>query len=170
MIEMNKSRLLESIKTGYAKFTEFLAQLSFDEMAQPRVTGKWSVKDIAVHISVHEQRMNQWMKDRLQGNDPESPQPYNMPAHELDKLNEQIYQENRNRSLEDILREFDEIHVETLKLVETVAEKDIFDVSRFRLHGGEPLWEAIAANTFWHYEEHSQDIRAWQVARRSTVT
>jgi hypothetical protein len=170
MIEMNKSRLYESIKTGYVKLTEFLAELSLEEKMQPGVIGKWSVKDITAHISVHEQRMIRWMKERLQGKDPKSPQPYDMPAHALDQLNEQIYQENCNRSLDDILRDFDKIHIETLKLVETVTEKDIFDVSCFRLLGGEPIWEAIAANTFWHYEEHTQDIRAWQIAQRSTVT
>jgi hypothetical protein len=170
MIDMNNSRLHESIKTGYAKFIDFLAELRCEELAQPGVIGHWSIKDITAHISVHEQRMVQWIKERLQGNDSKTPQPYDMPADELDQLNEQIYQENCDRSLDDILREFDRIHVETLKLVGTVIEKDIFDVSRFRLLGGEPLWEAIAANTFWHYEEHSQDILRWQVAKHSTVT
>ena len=170
MIEVNKSKLYESIKTGYVKFADFLAELSCEELAQPGVIGHWSVKDITAHISVHEQRMVQWTKERLQGNVPKSPQPYDMPADELDQLNEQIYQENRIRSLDDILCDFDKKHVETLKLLETLVEKDIFDVSGFRLLGGEPLWEAIAANTFWHYEEHSQDIRTWQVAKRSTVT
>jgi hypothetical protein len=162
MIEMNKSKLRESIESGYLKFTDLLAELSCGELVQPGVIGHWSVKDITAHISVHEQRMVQWMKERWQGNDPKSPQPYDMPADELDQLNEQIYQEHRNRSLDEILRDFDRIHVETLNLVETVTAKDIFGVSRFRLLGGEPLWEAIAANTFWHYAEHGQDIRRWQ--------
>jgi hypothetical protein len=36
------------------------------------------------------------------------------------------------------------------------------NTERLQLQGGEPLWEAIAANTFWHYEEHGEDIRRWQ--------
>jgi hypothetical protein len=82
-----------------------------------------------------------------------------MPDAELDQLNEQIYQENRDRPLEDVMQALDETHAEALHLVADSSEADLFDPNRFRLHGGEPIWEAIAANTFDHYEEHGRDIK-----------
>jgi hypothetical protein len=83
-------------------------------------------------------------------------------------LNEQIYQENLDRSLEELLSDLDRTHTETLRLVETSQEEDLLVPARFRLVGGEPLREAIAANTFQHYEEHGQDIRRWQSFRTFT--
>lgn len=164
MIAMSRSKLLESIQTGYGLFKKLLAEFDAEQMNQPNVVGKWSVKDTIAHIIIHEQRMIQWMKERLQGKYPAMPQPYAMPDDALDELNEQIYQENRSRPLQDILRDLDETHLEALALVATSAEEALLNPDRFRLQGGEPLWEAIAANTFWHYEEHGQDIQKWQIA------
>lgn len=159
---MNKSQLLESIQNGYHLFRALLSELDAEQMYQPGAVGKWSVKDTLAHIVVHEQRMIEWIAERLCGGTPAAFQPYDMPETELDGLNEQIYQENLDRSLEDVLSDLARTHAKTLKLVETSREEDLLDPARFRLLRGEPLWEAIAANTFQHYEEHGQDIRRWQ--------
>ncbi len=159
MIAMSKPKLLESIQSGYGSFKGLLAEIDREQMCRPGAVGKWSVKDTVAHIVVHEQRMIQWMEERLCGGDPTLPQPYDMPEAELNKLNEQIYQENLNRTLDDVLLDLDKTHAEALRLVEKSQAEDILDPNRFRLQGGEPLWEAIAANTFWHYEEHGRDIR-----------
>lgn len=156
---MNKSRLRESIQNGYQLFKELLAEFDAEQMQRPGAVGKWSLKDTVVHIVVHEQRMLQWMNERLSGKHPIMFQPYAMPDDKLDQLNEEIYFENRNRPLDDILHALEETHAETLKLVETSLEKDLFDTGRFQFLGGEPLWEAVAANTFEHYEEHSRGIQ-----------
>ena len=156
---MSKSKLLESIENGYRLFKELLAEIDRKQMNEPGAVGKWSVKDTVAHIAVHEQRMIQWMKERLRGEQPAMPQPYDMPEDELNELNEQIYQENLNRTLDDVLCALDKTHAESLRLVKESREEDILNPNRFHLQGGEPLWEAIAANTFWHYEEHRQDIR-----------
>jgi hypothetical protein len=159
MIAMSKSKLLESIENGYRLFKELLADMDRRQMNEPGAVGKWSVKDTVAHIAVHEQRMVQWMEERLCGEQPGTPQPYDMPEDELNGLNEQIYQENLNRTLDDVLCDLDKTHAESLRLVEESKEEDILNPNRFQLQGGEPLWEAIAANTFWHYEEHGQDIK-----------
>jgi hypothetical protein len=159
MTGMSKSKLLEELQNGYGLFKKLLAELDDQQMEQPGVVGKWSVKDTVAHIMVHEQRMIQWVTERLRGEYPAAFQPYDMPAEELDKLNEQIYQENLKRPLEDVLHSLDTTHAEAVRLVETSTEADLLDPDCFHLQGGEPLWEAVAANTFWHYEEHGRDIR-----------
>lgn len=108
--------------------------------------------------------MIQWISERLSGKHPKSFPPYDMPADELNSLNEQIYQDNRHRSWDEVMHALEQRHAESVALVQATAEEDILDANRFQLLGGEPLWEAIAANTFSHYEEHGQDIRRWQAA------
>jgi hypothetical protein len=161
---MNKPELLEAIQHGYSSFKELLAEFEAEQLCRPGAVGKWSIKDTLAHIIVHEQRMIQWMNERLCGKHPRLPQPYAMPDEELNELNEQIYQENLDRALEDVLGDLDQMHAQALALVGTCPEEDLLDSGRFRLLGGEPLWEAIAANTFSHYAEHGQDIRRWQTA------
>lgn len=169
MFEMNKATLFESIQNGYRLFTKLLAEFDTEELCQPGAVGKWSIKDTLAHIVVHEQRMIRWIEARLRGEQPLLPQPYDMPEEELNRLNEEIYQENIHRPLDEILRALDQTHEEALRLVETSPEEDLLEPARFQLQGGEPLWEAIAANTFSHYEEHGQDIRNWQAAVRSNM-
>src|SRR5512138_1230907 len=159
MLTMCKAQLLESIETGYAGFQELLAGIEPDQMIRPGAVGKWSVKDTVAHIVIHEQRMLRWMQVRLSGKQPEGPQPYNMPDDELEALNESIYQENLDRSLQDVLHDLEETHRASRALVQESREEDLVDPACLQLLAGEPLWEAIAANTFWHYAEHGEDIR-----------
>jgi hypothetical protein len=159
--QMSKSKLLELIQDGHRLFKAMLAELSEEQMTESGVVGEWSVKDILAHIVVHEQRMTHWLEERLCGVVPEMPQPYGMPEDDLAEVNEQIYLENRDKPLPEVLSDLDESCVQALAVVGAALEEDLIDSNRFRLQGGEPLWEAVAANTFWHYEEHSRDIRTW---------
>lgn len=153
--------LLETMQTGHQHFKALIAALPPDQLLCPGVTGVWSVKDILAHIIVHEQCMVDWVTKTLRGMQVDGPQPYSMPEPELTVLNEQIYQQNRGRRLAEVLSDLDAAYLQALAMVEAAPERDLLDVHRFSLRDGEPLWEAIAANTFWHYEEHSRDIRAW---------
>jgi hypothetical protein len=162
MIErMSKSKLLEKIRAGHEFFKNLITALSDEQRTQAGVIGDWSVKDIVAHIVVHQQRMLQWMVERMRGGSPTAFQPYAMPDAELADLNELIYQENREREWEEILRDLDKTHAELLAFVDAADEEDLMSTHQFQLLGGEALWEAVAANTIDHYEEHSRDIRAW---------
>jgi hypothetical protein len=156
---MNQSELLESIQTGYALFKALLIQVPTDQLALAGVAGQWSVKDIVAHIVVHEQRMIAWVSATLHGESLAGPQPYDMPEEPLAIVNEQIYQENRDRQWEDLISDLETTHAQSLALIQQASEADLIDPRHFKLLGGEPLWAAVAANTFEHYEEHARDIR-----------
>lgn len=158
---LNKIQLLDAMQTGHHRFNIFLSEIPADQMLLPHVVGEWSIKDILAHIVVHEQRMIEWVTNKLEGKPITDPQPYSMPEHELTVLNEQIFQQNRYRALEEILSDLDTTYFQALALVEAVSEAGLFDRSYVRLRDGEALWEAVAANTYWHYEEHERDIRTW---------
>jgi hypothetical protein len=161
---MKKAALTQSIQSGYTQFIAFLDTLPAERLAEPGAVGKWSVKDTLAHILVHEQRMLDWMQVRLTGRVPDGPQPFALPEAELDALNERIYQENRDRTLDEILAGLEAAHQQTLALIEGADRGALSDPGLFPLRDGEALWEAIAANTFWHFEEHERDLRAWRRA------
>jgi hypothetical protein len=163
---MSKAGLLDRIRVGHELFKALLAELGDEQLTQAGVIGEWSVKDILVHIVVHEQRMLQWMAERMFVGTPVAFQPYGMPDPELAEVNERIYQENRDREWVNVLQDWDQAYAHTLAFVEAAAEEDLMGTHRFQLQGGEALGEAVAANTFEHCEEHSRDIRAWLARQR----
>jgi hypothetical protein len=158
---VNKRQLLRSMQTGYARFRKLVDELDPAQLSAPGAAGDGSVKDVLAHILVHEERMLRWVDERLGGSLPIAPQPYGMPEEELAGLNRRIYEENRDRPLDEILAGLDEFHALALELVRATAEGDLSDPDRYQLDGGEPLWAALAANTYEHYEEHSRDLQAW---------
>jgi hypothetical protein len=155
---------MQSIQTGYTQFIAFIKILPAEKLDAPGAVGKWSVKDTLAHILVHEERMLDWMRVRLTGVIPDGQQPFAMPDPELDVLNEQIYQENRDRPLDEILAGLERANERALTLIDGADRGALSDPRLFALRDGEALWEAIAANTFWHFEEHERDIRAWRRA------
>lgn len=155
---MNKSTLIQQITNGYQLFQALLADISEQRMLEPGVVGQWSIKDLLLHIVVHQQRMICWVQERLRGRVPAAPQPYAMPEDELAGVNQQIYLENRATPLNSALAELEKSHRQALAMVERASEDGL---QRVKLQGGEALWQAVAANTFEHYQEHGQDIRAW---------
>jgi hypothetical protein len=157
---MNQRSLVKAIRSGYARFRKLLAGLDPAQIAAPAEAGEWSVKDTLAHILVHEERMLRWIDERLSGRLPAAPQPYGMPDERLDEINRRIFEENRDLPLDEILAGLDEFHALALELVRGAAERDLFDPTRFQLEGGEALWQAVAANTYEHYQEHARDLRA----------
>jgi len=155
--QIGKAELLSTIAVERKRLENLLAQVPQDRMAEPCVEGQWSVKDILVHLIAWEQRMVYWLGQTLQGEIPE------MPSSEadLDCWNDQIYQENRERLLEDVLINFYRSYSEALSAVEATPEEDLVDPARYPWREGRPLWQMVAANTCWHYEEHGNSISAW---------
>lgn len=158
---MNKACLLAAILAGREQFNALLAELSAAQLTQAGAIGAWSVKDTLAHIVVHEQRMLQWMAETLRGAAPAAFQPYDIPDLALAELNRQIYQENRERTWAEIFQDWQQTAEQIAAMIAAADEADLMSTRRFRLHGGEALWQAVAANTFEHYAEHGQDIRAW---------
>ncbi|HEY9074908.1 MAG TPA: ClbS/DfsB family four-helix bundle protein [Anaerolineaceae bacterium] len=152
---------IAQIEASYQQFLALFSGMSVEKMIEPGAVGKWSLKDLLAHIAVHEERMLEWLRARLRGEQPAAPQPYALPAPLIDEINEQIYQEHAATPLAEVLERFSEVHRRVQDWLASASEADLFDPLRYRLDGGEPLWAAVAANTCDHYAEHGADLQAW---------
>jgi hypothetical protein len=158
--QLSKRAMLDLICSEWEALEAVLGQLSQEEMIRPGVHGNWSVKDIIVHITAWEKRMVQWLDESLRGEIPQRPAP-GMTWDDLDELNERIYQEGREKPLDEALAEFREIHQESVRAVEAMAEEDLLAPGRFEWREGDPIWRMVAANTWWHYKDHQEAIAGW---------
>jgi hypothetical protein len=163
--EMSKQLAVETIRSERAALETLLEPLSDHEMTQPGFESDWSVKDILAHIAAWERRMVGWIEESLRGETPSRPAP-GTAWDDLDRLNEQIYLQNRDRPLDQVRAEFEASYRESLAAIQGLTEEDLMDPQRFEWRRGDPLWHMVAANTWWHYKEHRETIRNWLQGKR----
>jgi hypothetical protein len=89
-----------------------------------------------------------------------------MDWDDLDGLNRQTYLSNKDRPLSEVLSDFHASYQSSLAAVQALTEEDLLDPQRFAWRQGDPMWRMVAANTWWHYGEHSQQIRDWLKTRQ----
>jgi hypothetical protein len=155
-----KQEILNLISSEWDALQDVLQDLKSEEMTQSGVVGVWSVKDILAHISTWEGLMIQWLQESLRGETPNRPGP-GSAWDGLDTLNDQIYQENRSKTLVEVQQAFNETHQQAVGIIEAMEEKDLFDPDRFAWREGDPIWHLVAGNMWWHYKEHRQSIAEW---------
>jgi hypothetical protein len=156
----NKQELLKTLVKERLQWEALIGTLSDEQYLEAGVDGRFSVKDLLAHMVDWEQRMIQWINESLAGSVPQRPAP-GMTWDDLDRLNEMTYLENKDRALDDVLQASERSYSRSLELVQTLSDEDLFDSSRFAWREGDPLWHMVAANTWWHYREHRQQVEAW---------
>ncbi len=149
-----KETLLAEIAARRAELDALLAGLSDEQMARPDVMDGWSIKDILAHMTWWHQRMcTLWRHEAeslFQPGDSDEQQ-----RERIDRLNAQVYAENKDRALLDVIGAFERSYLDALGVAQSVTEADLSDDNRLGLIGG---------NMNGHYEEHIPAIRAWREA------
>ena len=158
--QMTKVKLIELIEIQRHRLDQALSHLEESQMSIPGVESDLSVKDILAHISAWERKMSQWLEESAAGKVPHRPAP-GFTWDDLDTVNLQIYEENKEKPLNEVLSEYHDSYQESLKIVKAFPEDDLIDPNHFEWRVGDPLWHMVGGNTFWHYEEHESSIRKW---------
>ncbi len=151
---MNKAEFLERQRRARAEWDALLAQVGPERMVRPGAAGCWSVKDVVAHVAWFEREMVGMLRARaLEGSD--------LWDLDQDARNAVVYEQNRDRPLDDVLAEARQVYAELLPLLEGMSEEEYTDAWCFR--GMPPAWapwSVIAGNTWEHYEAHMPAIRA----------
>ena len=153
---MTKPELQDAIQTGRLAFDELLNTIPEDTMEDPLLENGWSVKDTLMHIVAWEQRLIGWLNAVAQGDQPTLPAP-GYTWDQMDELNAQTVIQQRHRSLQDILASFRA----SLSLIFMALDRYDDETLNSQYLGEESvLWRYFAENTYEHYEEHGEEIRA----------
>ncbi len=146
---ITKPELLERIRSERQYLEKTLAQLSKDRMVKPGAEAAWSVKDMLAHLVAWEKYLVQWVDQIFRGQVPQLSD------------NAGIYEENKDRPLTEVLAEFQTSVQEVLRCTEAASEETLLQTGLVPDWGDTPLWEVVASNTYWHYQEHGEALRAW---------
>ena len=147
--------LLADINDSYTKFKAQLASLSEEQLTTPGVNGTWSIKDNIAHLSAwHKVLLARLLAVRDLTHYEDA-----ITGLDVDTVNERFYQQDKTRSLNDVLAEFDTSHQQIVQTLEGMTDEQINKPQDWL--GGQPVLSYIAGDTVEHYEEHSQIIQTW---------
>lgn len=158
--QMNQALLLKRIDSERRRLEKTLARLEPSQKTQPGVIGLWSVKDILAHLAAWEQLFLGWYQAGLRGETPQVPAP-GFTWHEMDELNEQIYQQHRLRSLAEVQEWFASSYLQVCQVIQEIPESDLFEPGRYPWQGKSSLLQYVLANTANHYRWANSKVRAW---------
>ena len=162
--QVDKIRILKEMGTSYAALEEILTSLDKTQYFIEGVMPGWSIKDILAHIASWQHRLLRWLDAAVRNEEPTISGPNNV--EEMDALNAQFYQENKALPLDEVLTDFRTTHQHIMDIVQAMHEEDLMNPHRFAWSKGEPLWQAIAGDTYEHYREHIEQIQEWLVKSR----
>jgi hypothetical protein len=107
--------------------------------------------------------MIQWLEESLRGKTPQRPSPGD-EWDDLDNFNEQLYLDNKGKTLDEVLKDYADVHAKAVEIVAGMKESDLTDPDRFEWRNSDPIWHLVAGNTWLHYAEHRETISKWIAA------
>ncbi len=155
-----KAALLDTIRSTRAALEDALARFDEAALVTAAVTGEWTPKDIMAHVADWERRFLRWVETGRRGEDPERPE-IGMAWADLDRLNREVVEHSRTRSLDEVRAEFAASHRAILDAVTGMDEDELFTVGRYAWTGKYPLLPYLRSNTDEHYAEHTAELEAW---------
>ena len=156
---MEKTSILDEMSTSYAALEAILAPLDRTQYLIEGVIPGWSIKDLLAHIASWHHRLLKWLDAAVRNEEPAISGPDSV--EEMDTFNAQFYQENKSLPLDEVLTDFRTTHRQLIGFIQAMPESDLVNPDRFAWTQGEPLWKAIAGDTYEHYQEHLAQIQKW---------
>lgn len=154
---MRKEDLQEQIRQGYEQLVELVNSLSEEQATTTGVNGVWSVKDNLAHLAVWQNYLLEGLQAIRSG---KTPSGFGPDLKAEDEINEHFYQQNKDRSLKEVLADLQEGYQGVLSALENLSEQVLNEPLPWRKEGG-AVWESVAGNTYEHYEEHRANILHW---------
>ncbi len=151
---MSGDDLLERVCAERAELAALWAGLSAEQMTRrPGPQPDRSVKDIIAHITWWESSMTNWVSRALTGEmlaRTETP----------DEINARVFADNRDLPLNTVLAAFEGGFPPLESLLSRLTDDEINDAEVCDIRGM-PLLVFIVGNTFAHYADHVDDLRAY---------
>lgn len=159
-----KAQMLDRIKNARTPLDRLIAQMTDEQMLQPGVENKSSVKDLLAHITTWEQHLVRGLAAAVKNRVPEvyvidPSEPWEPGG--LDAVNEFIFTRNAQLPLQQVLSDFHSSLQDVLQAVDALSDHDLFDPQGLAQVFGDSTERIIGSDTFYHYPEHIQSISAW---------
>src|SRR6266851_5464996 len=148
---MDKQQFLTKLDLAWTGLEASCAGLSEAQLAEPGVTGDWSVKDVLAHVSTWEGEALKYLPLILAGGRPPR---YSTQYGGIDAFNAQIMEQKRGLSAAEVRAQLDETHRRLRDFVLSAPDETFTQETRFR--------HRLRLETYSHYALHAGLIRDWR--------
>jgi uncharacterized protein (TIGR03083 family) len=155
--------LLARIADGWAVLHERIAPLNSAQLTTPAPDGGWSVKDHLAHLATWEDMLVALLNGKpIHTAFGMSRAEYDA-LESTDALNAVIAGQNGEKSLEEVLRRWEETHAQLIALIGALPDEDLSkSITFFQPDDPDerPVLRKIIGDTYEHYAEHLPWIEA----------
>ncbi len=160
----SRAELIEAMVAARTEFDSLIELIPRRSMTRPGAAGEWSVKDIVAHVTSYDV----WLALTLglRGLPPPELWIEDIP---LDEFNRRLFEENRDKPLDDVLRESEEVWLQILGETKAAPEAYLFTE---RSVEGVPYrfrpCDILRSESYGHYLDHVPSLRVWLEATEVT--
>ena len=161
----DKKLILQMLKEEFNRWEDLLASMSEEQITDPRLPSKLSIKDMIAHLWAWQQRSISRMEAALNNREPEFPiwseklDPES--EDDLDRINAWIYETYRETPWSSVYKNWREGYLRFLELGEETPEKDLLDPGRYAWLEGQPLSLVLQSSYEHHHIDHYEPLLAW---------
>jgi len=150
----------ERLRADQQFWRDLVAEVGRDRMEAPGPMGEWTFKDLAAHLAAWRNYRIPMVEAAGRGEPmPAPPWPAELTEDDYDAINAWFQERDRNRTLDDVLNEYDSSFERLAVALEALPEAVAHDPHGLPWMGGEA---AIDADFTEHlHEEHVPAVRAW---------
>jgi hypothetical protein len=145
--EITAEAIIEEIEESYADIIRIIRNAPVAKIVEPSLSNGWSVKDMIAHVAAWEWRCAFLLEESHVSNAPLQAEP-DVEAHNLETL-----EERKDWGWEEVEDDARAAHRALLRTVRGLPPRRLSDPI---------VYQAIAVETWKHYNEHLPDLKAWR--------
>ena len=154
-----KRELLDEIVKERHKLEKLLSDIP-DSKKTIEVMDGMSVKDFLAHRTEWGRMMIRWYTEAKAGVKSAVPSE-KYKWNQLKALNADIYEQFKNTPLNEIVEQYNQVHDELYKLIESTTDKELFTKEFYDFTGTSDLAAYFNSSTAAHYRSAAKHIRKW---------
>ncbi|MCQ3928867.1 MAG: hypothetical protein DPW16_00280 [Chloroflexi bacterium] len=156
-----KEELFAHIQKEWDALQKTLARIDRSEMEDAGVCGEWSVKDILAHLFAWQEMVLNWYTVGKHGDIPKTPSA-EFNWQQLPQLNQRIYEQHHERTLEEVLGDFYASHRRMLEAIGEMSAEEMFTPGYYKWTKKLPFVSYLGSCTSSHYNWANKEIRKWK--------
>lgn len=158
----SKDQLLSSIREEHMRLLELVEGFPPDQRKKPGAWGDgWTLSDLLAHLAEWHAMFLRWYHEGSAGREPAMPAP-GYKWQETPRLNREIWAKHKDRTWEEVRRDFDGTYQEIVALAERLSEKELLEPGHFPWTGRKPLTTYLGPNTASHYRFGIKVLKRWR--------
>lgn len=164
MTSPEQQAVADQVRADRGVWIDVVAEVGRDRMQELGAMGEWTFKDVAAHLGGW--RMARIpMIEAIGRGDPPPAAPWPAEMDDVDEVNAWLHAQGRDRSLDDVLAEYDGSFERLAAAIEAMPESVAADPEGLPWAEGTPLIDIDFTEHL--HDEHLPDIRAWLERRPS---